>query len=63
MNDHWIEASKLSNIRDFPARADTISNYEIWLDAMNLHETCWMLFAWNKDRTNRKYGWPGGQHE
>lgn len=58
MNNRWIEISKLSNTTDFAHRARTLSNYEIWLDCMNLHETCWMLFAWNEDRTTRNFGWP-----
>ena len=59
MNNEWVKYS------DRSAEDDVfISDHEDWLDYLNLYETSWMLFAWNRSNSRSgNFGWPRKEHE
>ncbi len=59
MNNEWVKFSDRSGEAEV-----FISDHEDWLDTLNLYETSWMLFVWNRDNSKSgDFGWPGIEHE
>lgn len=59
MNEHWITCSKTAAAIESVSRAYFLDKHEIWLDRLNLHETCWMIFAGKEEHLTEPFGWPG----
>ena len=58
MNDKWVRLSKQSNTASLSRRLQYLDKHEVWLDTLNLHETCWILFAGDEIHINESFGWP-----
>ncbi len=59
MNNAWVKFSDRSKNDIF-----MVNDHEDWLDYLNMYETSWILFVWNRrNLESDDFGWPGGQHE
>ncbi len=54
MNDDWIKYSDRTTNDEL-----LVCDHEDWLDYLNLYETSWILFVWNKrNLESGNFGWP-----
>ena len=58
MNDRWVRLSKETYFATLSQRLQYLDKHEVWLDALNLHETSWILFADRGSHRDESFGWP-----